>query len=69
MTLIRLIVLECMIHNVKISVKYVKSEHNGKADAISRGQWNRFKSLGPEMDENPHEIPTCIWPVEKIWRD
>ena len=60
MMLLRLIVLECLVHNVKISVQFVRSEHNGKADAISRGQWGRFRKLGPSMNRKPEEVPECI---------
>ena len=68
MTLIRLIVLKCMVHNVQIKVEYVKLGHNGKADAISRGQWKRFRFLGKNVKVSPETLPSVIWPVEKIWR-
>ena len=69
MILIRLIVLECMIRNVKLELKHVRSEDNGKADALSRLQFNRFRELGPNMKEYPEELPNSIWPVEKLWFD
>ena len=68
MFLLRLIVLEGMIHNMKICVKHVSSKDNGKADAISRLQWDRFVELSNgKMNVTPEAIPEIIWPVEKIW--
>ena len=46
MVLIRIIVLECMVHNVKIRLKHVRTKDNGKADALSRLDWKRFWHLG-----------------------
>ena len=71
MMLMRLIVLECTVHNVKLSVEYVKSANNGKADTLSRNQMNRFRTLDKEgkMNKFPEAIPDCIWPSEKIWLD
>ena len=67
MVLLRLIVLEGMVQNVNIRAKWVKTEDNGKADAISRMQWKRFRSLGSDMNEMPEDIPEQIWPITKIW--
>ena len=67
MVLLRLIVLECMIHNVKLTVEYVATDDNGKADALSRGQYKRFRRLAPDMNEKPEVIPESIWPPTKIW--
>ena len=67
MRLLRLIVLEGLIHNVNIKVKFVATNDNGKADALSRGQFPRFWKLGLLMNEKPKEIPKEIWPVNKIW--
>ena len=68
MVLIRLIVLEGLIHNIQITAKYVKSKDNGKADAISRLEFSRFRKLaGEKMAELPMPVPSAIWPLEKIW--
>ena len=65
--LIRLIVLECLIHNVKLSAEWVATGDNGKADALSRLEFDRFVELGPNMDQFPVEVPQQIWPITKIW--
>ena len=67
MVLLRLIVLECLTYSVKLTVEYVSSDDNGKVDALSSGQYKRFRTLAPDMDEYPASIPEIIWPPEKIW--
>ena len=42
MTLLRLVVLEGMVYNVRISAKHVGTKQNGKADALSRLDFKRF---------------------------
>ena len=48
MVLIRLIVLESLIRNVRVFAKYVSSKDNGKADALSRLDFKWFRRLSPE---------------------
>ena len=71
MVLLRLITLEGLIHNVRIFAKHVTSKDNGKADALSRLEFQRFWKLcdeeGSIMDVRPTSIPSQIWPIEKIW--
>ena len=69
MNLLRLIVLECMIQNIHLEVLYVRTTDNGKADALSRLQFKRFRTLGPNMSRFPNSIPHHIWPINKIWID
>ena len=45
MVLIRMIILESLVCNTKIFARHVRTKDNGKADALSRGQWNRFWHL------------------------
>ena len=69
MVLLRLIVLECLTHNVKITAEWVSTGDNGKADALSRLDlprfWTLFKDI--DMDSFPTEPPCDIWSVTKIW--
>ena len=69
MVLIRLIVLECLINNVDLSAEWVATGDNGKADALSRLEFTRFRTLGPDMNLYPEEIPKEIWPINKVWLD
>ena len=50
MVLIRLIVLECLVQNVHLTAEWVSTGDNGKADALSRREFDRFRDLGPDMD-------------------
>ena len=67
MVLIRFIVLEGLVNNTRIYARYVNTKDNGKAAAISRLQWKRFRQLGPLMDDKPKEIPKILWPMKNIW--
>ena len=67
MVLIRLIVLESLMWNVRIFAKFVRSKNNSKADALSRTQFERFRRLDENMDIEATDMPEKIWPIEKIW--
>ena len=67
MKIIRLIVLECMVYNVRVTALHIRTKANGKADALSRLDFKRFRKLGKNMNELPSQIPREIWPMEKIW--
>ena len=69
MVLIRIITLHSLLYNVRVYAKHVKSKDNGTADSLSRLQFHRFRTLAPEMDDFPLDIPTEIWPIDKIWRN
>jgi hypothetical protein len=36
---------------------------NSIADALSRSDWQRFKTLCPEADPEPTEIPDHLWKI------
>ena len=69
MALIRLIVLKCLIHNVDITIDYVKSADNDITDSLSRLQWNEFRRLTRKMsmDEFPTPIPEKISNLQEYW--
>ena len=47
MVLIHFIVLQCLIHNVKLSAKYVDTKTNEIADSLSRFQQGCFERPHP----------------------
>ena len=54
MVLLRIIVLECLIHNVHITAEWISTGDNGKADALSRLDLDRFWTLVTrDMDDEP----------------
>ena len=69
MYLIRILILNNMLYNRKIQVKFVPTKQNYLADALSRLKITKFKELGPNMNELPNEINCQIWPVTKIWEN
>ena len=69
MILIRIIVLHCLIHNIRFYGKHVRTHLNGVADSLSRFQVKRFRRLTRKlhMDKLPTPVPKEIWPIEKMW--
>ena len=67
MVLIRLIVMEVLRHNVNITAEWVATGDNGKADALSRMEFDRFFTLGKDMNKKAVQMPNEIWPVQKLW--
>ena len=67
MVLIRIITLHSLLHNVRVYAKHMRSKDNGVADPLSRIQFHRFRSLAPHMNNFPLDIPSEIWPIDKIW--
>ena len=68
MHLIRMLVLDNIIHYRRIFAKYVRSEDNELADALSRLQFLRFWRLAPrDMNEQPTTLSEALWPMSRIW--
>ena len=70
MVLMRLITLQEMKYNVRISAKHVETSKNTLADALSRGQYKRFwENAHSSMNTTRTLVPEEIWPVSKIWQN
>ena len=71
MVLIRLLVLQGLLYNVKISAKHVLGKANTYSDLLSRHKYKQFRTLarkeGKKFDNKPTPIPEEIWPMNKIW--
>ena len=67
MLLLRILVLNNMIWNHKVMVRYISTNANDLADALSRNQMKRFRKLGPHMNELPDNIHPSLWPLSDIW--
>ena len=67
MVLIRLLTLEGMRRNVRIYAKYVNTKDNGLADTLSRGNFARFRRLGPHMEKLNTQPPGELWPIHNVW--
>ena len=57
MTLVRLLVSTCLRYNINFRSKHVAGKFNNKADALSCLQIQTFRSLSPEVDPDPTEVP------------
>ena len=69
MVLMQLLVAESMYWNVRVFAKHVGTKQNGKADALSRLDFDRFIRVGGDvMNEVATPIPEAIWPLRKIWK-
>ena len=67
MKLIRVLVLNCLKYNRRISVKYVKSSDNILTDSLSRQRWYIFWENAPSITKKlPDEVPHYLFPVEKF---
>ena len=61
MILIRLLTAESILRNVRVYAKHVGTKENGKADALSRLDFDRFQRLaGGSMNVKPTQIPDKI---------
>ena len=69
MILIRVIVLQGLIHNVRICAKHVPGILNQISDSLSRNKMLKFYRLTKkmQMDEYPTPVPEDLWPMTKIW--
>ena len=68
MKLIRLLVLDGIVHNRRVFVKHVVSEKNLLADSLSCMQMTRFwKHALSNMLLVPDDIHPSLWPFDKFW--
>ena len=68
MVLLRVLVLKGMTENVRIFAKHIPGKFNKFSDWLSRGMITRFKDKGQgQFYDEPTQVPTEIWPVQKIW--
>ena len=65
--LLRILTLNNLRFNRRITARYVDTKSNFLADALSRNQIKRFKMLGPEMNDSPDKITESMWPISKVW--
>ena len=69
MTLVRLLILECLKFNIRVFVQYIKSSKNVLADSLLRANFENFWDHAPEGTcLTPEKIPRELWPVEKLWK-
>lgn len=57
MCFVRKLVILCMQCNLQFRARHIAGKINGIADAISRKQWDRFRSLARDSEAEPAAIP------------
>ena len=68
MKIIRMLVIDGMMQNRRIFVRFVRSEANILTDALSHFQFQRFWCHAPpDMNTMPDKLPEAIYPVERLW--
>ena len=71
MVLIRLIVLKCLLHNVRLTAAHVQGVLNKSADLLSRLKYKEFKRYSKQQGKNfnnhPDELPPELWPMSNVW--
>ena len=69
MFLLRILVLDGLLHNRRVTVRYVESRKNKKADALSRMKLDLFFKYAPKSRKlDPSPLPKKLWPASKIWQ-
>ena len=63
MTLVRNLVSLSLQYNIMLKAEHIPGKINSIADALSRSDWQRFKTLCPEADPEPTEIPDHLWKI------
>ena len=67
MYLLRLLTLNNMLYNRRITVRYIASKENRYADFLSRLKIRQFLEIAPEgIKQSPEPLPTQIWPLSRI---
>ena len=56
MSLVRHIVFQTLTYNFQFKTKHISSVCNAIADALSRGQMQRFRELVPNAEDLPKKI-------------
>ena len=69
MILVRILALNNLIFNRKLTAEYVRSEHNTLADSLSRLNFKKFFDNAPETFNKILCRPSArVWPLDRIWR-
>ena len=71
MKLIRIIILNCLIYNVKVSSRHVRGVDNEFSDYLSRDRIQDFlqlaKDRGVFFNQYKTHVSDQIWPLEQLW--
>ena len=63
MYILRILTLNGLLYNRRVTVKYVKSKDNVLSDALSRLNWEKVRRFGPEMNKQPDNLNDLVKPA------
>ena len=67
LVLVRSLVLTCLKQNILFKAVHLPGLHNTRADALSRLQVDKFKSLSKDSEPEPTAVPPHLlpenWPI------
>ena len=61
MKLVRFFVLQCLKNNIAFCARHIEGKLNNIADALSRFQMERFRSLAPAAEPEGIVVPEFLW--------
>ena len=69
MYLLRILVLNGLLYNRRVYVRYIDTKSNYLSDSLSRMRIDKFKSLAPKSINQFPDIPSAeLWPPQHIFR-
>ena len=68
MYLIRILVLNGLKFNQRISVKYIRLRDNILSDSLSRLNMKCFRKFGPEMNQVPDKVDKTVESAVKLYK-
>jgi hypothetical protein len=63
MSLVRKMVLACLESNILLKAEHISGRLNSLADSSSRCDFQKFRRLCPDADQDPCAIPSHLWEI------
>ena len=63
MSIVRLLTLKCLQHNILVKASHLPGAVNVICDSLSRFQMTKFRQLAPNADREPQQVPDSVWTV------
>ena len=63
MVLVRNLTLKCLQFNISVKAQHISGSDDTICDALSRLQFQHFRTLAPKAEVEPQEVPEFLWSV------
>jgi hypothetical protein len=63
MSLVRKMVLACLESNILLKAEHISGRLNSLADSSSRCDFQKFRRLSPDADQDQYAIPSHLWEI------